>query len=120
MRLLAVFVVPIFFGCRSETKAFEDESQQGQLTSDADGDGFLVDEDCDDDESMINPAATEVCDGLDNNCDGQIDEGTGAVFYADEDEDGFGTSSLTKLACEAPEGYVPNANDCDDASSEIH
>ncbi len=38
---------------------------------DADGDGWLVGEDCDDTRSDVNPAAAEICDdGLDNNCDG--------------------------------------------------
>jgi hypothetical protein len=31
--------------------------------------------DCDDSESAANPGETEVCDGIDNNCDGDIDEG---------------------------------------------
>jgi hypothetical protein len=42
---------------------------------DEDGDGFAVDDDCDDSNADINPDATEVCDGLDNDCSGQTDEG---------------------------------------------
>jgi len=43
-------------------------------TFDADEDGFFSDVDCDDADPAIRPYAEEVCDGLDNNCDGQIDE----------------------------------------------
>jgi hypothetical protein len=42
---------------------------------DADGDGFPVPDDCDDLDPEVNPGAKEMCDKIDNNCDGQIDEG---------------------------------------------
>lgn len=54
--------------------------------TDADADGYDTTTDCNDDDANVNPAAAEVCDGLDNNCDGNIDEGFEGV---DGDSDGY-------------------------------
>lgn len=51
---------------------------------------------------------------MDNDCDGDIDEEVQDLFYIDSDGDGFGDESDTQMACDSPEGYVPNGNDCDD------
>ena len=40
---------------------------------DMDGDGFDTNSDCNDGNPNINPNAVEVCDGIDNDCDGQVD-----------------------------------------------
>lgn len=49
------------------------------LGADLDMDGFCsgtdIDDDCDDTRNNVYPGATEICDGLDNDCDGQTDEG---------------------------------------------
>ena len=79
--------------------------------------------DCDDSQSAVNPLALEVCDGVDNNCDGTIDEDTAydvETFYIDDDSDGYGVSDLTVEACDAPEGYADNADDCDDTQSTVY
>ena len=82
--------------------------------------GFVSDNtDCDDLNSAINPAATEVCDGVDNNCDFNIDETGNFVFYADVDGDGFGDPSSTIMDCFAPIGYVSDNTDCDDSNSSV-
>ncbi len=53
---------------------------------DADEDGFSACAvDCDDGDAGVNPAGTEVCDGVDQDCDGVVDEGTSC---ADDDGDG--------------------------------
>ena len=91
--------------------------------TDNDGDGFTADEDCDDGDSSINPDADEVCDGVDNNCDGSTD-GSDAVdlatWYGDLDEDGYGDPLETLDACDQPSGYVENADDCDDLDAAIN
>ncbi|GAA4943149.1 hypothetical protein GCM10023314_15290 [Algibacter agarivorans] len=114
-----------------------DEGVTTTFYADADGDGFgdsadsfqgctppsgyVPDNtDCDDANAAINPNATEVCDGIDNNCDGQIDEGVTTAFYADTDGDGYGDSADFVQACTAPPGYVPDNTDCDDTNVTIY
>ena len=88
--------------------------------ADQDGDGFGSEDDCDDNDAGVNSGIVEVCDGIDNNCDGQIDEGVTETYYADADGDGFGDSGNTVEACESPDGFVPIANDCDDTNIDIY
>ncbi len=78
-------------------------------------DGYVADSsDCDDTTANAYPGNAEVCDELDNNCDGQVDEGVTTTYYADFDDDGFGSASLTEAACAVPTGYTVNDDDCDD------
>ena len=69
--------------------------------------------------SYVGPS-TEVCDGLDNDCDGSTDEGVKSTFYRDADGDGYGDASLTTQACSAPTGYVSDPNDCNDNNVNIN
>ena len=91
------------------------------FVTDADGDGYTdEDGDCDDSDSSVNIGAIEICDGVDNDCDGEIDEEVTTSFYADADGDGFGNPEYVEEACEASEGFVPNGSDCDDTNHEIY
>lgn len=81
------------------------------------------DQDCDDTNAAINPGATEVCDNLDNNCNGTIDEGLPMnTYYADADNDGYGTPNTTISTCvtSPPAGYSSNGQDCDDTDAAIN
>jgi hypothetical protein len=89
-------------------------------TKDLDGDGYNADEDCNDDNDAIHPGANETCDGVDNNCNGKVDEGVEELFYADADNDSYGDPESSTPACSAPEGYVSNDDDCNDLSADFY
>jgi hypothetical protein len=76
--------------------------------------------DCNDNSNAINPAATEVCNTADDDCDGQINEGVGNTYYADTDGDGYGNAASSTVACTQPSGYVSNSTDCNDANNAIN
>ena len=89
----------------------------GEVPSDLDADGFTVAQgDCDDADPDVRPGAEEVCDGLDQDCDGVADEGVTGTFYADADGDGFGDPATSLEACE---GAAANDDDCDDTRADV-
>ena len=95
----------------------------GSDTTDVDEDGYSPPADCDDANGEVHPASTEACNGIDDNCDGAVDEGIATdavVWYGDADGDTFGAPGPTLVACTAPAGWVANADDCDDTQPEVH
>ena len=120
MRLFAMSGLLFIFACGDEVKPATEPSNEGDILVDNDGDGFFSDEDCDDNDSNTFPTASEICDGYDNNCDGQADEDVTSTFYVDSDGDGFGNENISTQACSAPNGYTINATDCDDTTSESY
>ncbi len=79
--------------------------------------------DCDDSDASVHPEKREECNGIDDDCDGELDE-DGALWaddwYQDSDGDGFGDPLVSREACEAPEGWVDNNDDCDDSRATVY
>ena len=81
------------------------------------------DDDCDDSLGLVNPGADEICNEIDDDCDGVIDEDEAidaSTWYLDDDGDGYGLSDTTTVACEQPSGYAEEPGDCDDAEPEVN
>ncbi len=76
--------------------------------------------DCDDTNAVRWPGNPEVCDGYDNDCNEEIDEGgVKDDFWGDVDGDGYGDPEVPTEACAAPTGYVANAEDCLDSDADV-
>ncbi|MBK9013542.1 MAG: hypothetical protein IPM82_05365 [Saprospiraceae bacterium] len=80
----------------------------------------LVNGDCNDANANVNPGEIEVCNGIDDNCAGGIDEGVLSTFYADSDEDSYGDPNNSLQACTAPIGYLSDNTDCNDMDADEH
>jgi hypothetical protein len=85
--------------------------------------GTLADDtDCDDTSATVHPTADEHCNGIDDDCDGTVDEDAVDVgsWHADADADGYGDPAVTSVECTAPVGYLADATDCNDADATVH
>lgn len=87
-------------------------------------DFILVGGDCDDTTKKVSPDAKEICDGIDNDCDGLTDEQNAkgcSVYYVDTDGDGYGKNGQFKCLC-APEGEFTSdkGGDCKDGDADVH
>ena len=78
-------------------------------------------DDCDDTDAAINLGGVEDCDGVDENCNGLIDDNPadGTTYYTDSDLDGYGDPAAALIACGEDTGVVSNYTDCDDGDSTI-
>jgi hypothetical protein len=96
-------------------------NQQAETLRDDDGDGYAAD-DCDDNDATRHPGADELCDGEDDNCNGDVDEGAiDRTWYLDADGDGFANPNAPQVSCPPPgPDYHLDADDCEDNDSAIH
>ncbi len=79
--------------------------------------------DCDDGNAQVAPGADEVCDELDNDCDGLVDDFDDDVvgladFFVDTDGDGFGSGSAIQR-CFQPPQTAPIDGDCNDTDEDV-
>lgn len=76
--------------------------------------------DCDDSNVSVHPGQAEVCNGVDDNCEGSVDEGVTRLFFPDMDHDGFGERAGSPIrACALPTDHAENALDCNDARADV-
>jgi hypothetical protein len=134
-------VMPAGFADNSDDCDDADASRGPPLTyyADLDGDGYgtgagyplcartsllaEVSGDCEPDDEEINPGAVEICNDIDDNCDGLVDLDdplVDATLYGDSDGDGYGSDADTVTSCDAVDGYVEAGGDCDDGDVDVN
>ena len=114
-----LLLVMLLAGCG----AADDDDSTAETPSpvpcyDADGDGHLsCADDCDDSAPSVYPGAAEVCDGVDNDCDGYLEPTWGG--WVDDDGDRYGAVGTEMLiVCDASL-ITGNADDCNDADADV-
>ncbi|MBW1877418.1 MAG: putative metal-binding motif-containing protein [Deltaproteobacteria bacterium] len=81
--------------------------------------GYLrVAGDCDDSQVTVHPDAVEQCNGVDDNCSGEVDE-TVPTWYRDGDGDGWGVEASTWTRCDQPAGFTTVVGDCNDDNAKV-
>ncbi len=124
----AILLLTLALGCRTSPDGTEPpavetgDSGPEVMDPDSDGDGFGTSEDCDDGDPSVHPGAEESCNGIDDDCDEEIDEGVLLGWLPDADGDGWGDEGAPVQACEAPAEHVGGAlaGDCDDGDAAVH
>ena len=122
-------------GTTDESSALDAPTWYRDTDGDSFGDGSVAaracdppagyipnDEDCADTDAAINPDAAEVCDLVDNDCDGAADENEAVdatTWFEDGDGDGYGADDFATQSCSVPAGHVAIGGDCDDADASI-
>ncbi|MBO6935036.1 MAG: hypothetical protein JJ863_08670 [Deltaproteobacteria bacterium] len=107
-----------------DSAGHDEDCDPDTLGGDMDGDGYepleccngsTCGQDCDDTRSGVSPEAVEACNGVDEDCDGTLDEGAQELFYRDLDGDGFGDPATGVMrACVDDPVFSLQADDCDD------
>src|SRR6185369_15757787 len=84
--------------------------------------GYVTDNtDCNDGDGSIHPNQSDLCNGIDDDCDFATDEdATFTSWYEDVDGDGFGNAASGVSSCSQPAGYVDNNTDCDDGNPAVN
>ncbi len=93
------------------------------LLCESPGEGWLtVGGDCDDADATVFPGASELCNSTDDDCDGSIDNDPvdGAVWYPDEDSDGYGDDASAQSTCGSTAGLLTTGGDCDDTDAAVN
>ncbi len=111
--------------CNPETVGDRDQDNdqfvsQGCCNTGKDG-NLKCGRDCNDLNASVHPAASEVCNGVDDNCDGVADDGLTALYFVDADGDGHG-DPIAKPVPRCPQssvGFSLLANDCNDDNPAI-
>jgi len=121
----------VAYGCGAGTKYYKDNDGDGYGSIDI---GWTMNcapppyyaiqaGDCNDNEPLVHPGASEICDGKDNDCNGVVDDGLSSLMLCeDKDGDRHGVpGGVTRLGCDPTiKGFGACDGDCNDADPTIY
>ena len=114
---------PAIYYADNDGDLYGDTFNTGEFCSASPPDGYVTNDlDCNDADNSINPTSNELCNALDDNCNGEIDEDLPVqVLYTDADGDTYGNPATDTTTCLfAISGYVSDSTDCDDTNENIY
>ncbi len=106
--------------CDDDLLTFQDFDGDGFGSLNLDECGVLISGDCNDQMLAIYPGASETCNQLDDDCDGEVDQGLAYNQYADQDGDGVGSNEVVVFQCTPINGYLNSNGDCNDANFNVN
>ncbi len=121
-RLLLLLPILALTACPDPIDGDDDDDAGEEVPVDGDGDGVPEEDDCDDTDPDVFPGAEEICNDIDDDCNGEVDDGLEFLdWYPDVDEDTFGDEAAEPVsACARPsDGHVTDGTDCDDTDPSI-
>jgi hypothetical protein len=120
---VADLLEPVLYFADSDGDGFGNPGST-QLACEPSGSFVADDQDCNDGNPDISPASSELCNGVDDDCDDAVDEDDAQdvqTWFADGDGDGYADpKGATVQACAPPPGYAGDTTDCDDADPDIN
>jgi len=129
MKLQPLALLMLLTGCPADPadpadpEACIDADQDGYGSGDERGECAYTGQDCDDGDATINPGAVEICNEVDDDCDGKMDPDSAlgaSTWWQDTDGDGYGDPDQAITACEPPDDFVDDDEDCDDGDNAVH
>lgn len=112
-------MILLLAGCLINDAVYD---QRKYELTDHDGDGFVFEADCDDENELVFPGGSEVCNEIDDDCDGAVDNEAADVspWFEDADGDGHGNLATKVWGCAPDPGFVASDDDCDDSAAGTH
>ena len=119
LSIAAAIAVFSFVRCGPQTST---TGPSGSAAVDADSDGHFANVDCDDTDPSVHPGASDACNFIDDDCDGQLDEDAPPkLVWSDDDGDGYGDATRSAfVVCVASSNQVENNEDCDDTDAAVN
>ena len=111
--------VPIEYWNDNDADGFGDRSMLPILACTPPANYAANGDDCNDASASVHPMRAEMCNGVDDNCDGSIDEALRVTVYRDADSDGFGTTEAGS-ECPGAAGWASVSGDCNDTSDLVN